>query len=95
MLRYCRELLAGGRGKAQREAYVSLCDLLVVFGRQLRACGLLAALVSSPDPAMQQALQVRGGQWGEGGGGGLCSVRSHSAGLCAGGGDRGSGRGGG
>ena len=66
MLRYCRELLAGGRGMAQREAYVSLCDLLVVFGRQLRACGQLAALVSSPDPVMQQALQVRGRQWGGG-----------------------------
>ena len=41
-----------------RESYMTLCDLLVVFGRQLRSCGQLSALVYSPDPSLQQLLQV-------------------------------------
>lgn len=49
-----------------REAYVSLCDLLVGFGRQLRACGQLGALVYLPDPSLQQALQVNNCLCGEG-----------------------------
>lgn len=58
MLRFCRELLTGGRGTVTREAYISLCDLLVMFGRQLRTCGQLGVLVYLPDPGLQQALQV-------------------------------------
>ena len=37
---------------------MTLCDILVVFGRQLRACGQLGALAYVPDSGLQQLLQV-------------------------------------
>ena len=37
---------------------MSLCDLLVMFGRQLRACGQLGALAYIPDSRLQQLLLV-------------------------------------
>ena len=43
---------------------MTLCDLLVVFGRQLRGCGQLGALVHAPDHGLQQAMQVHTGYVG-------------------------------
>ena len=37
---------------------MTLCDLLVVFGRQLRACGQMGALAYIPDSSLQQLLLV-------------------------------------
>ena len=58
VLRQCQELLKFGSGGGQREAFVTLCDLLMVFARQLRKEGHLASLVYTPDEQMQQAMQV-------------------------------------
>lgn len=54
----CQELVKFGSGGGQREAFVTLCDLLMVFARQLRKEGHLASLVYTPDELMQQAMQV-------------------------------------
>ncbi|CAI7999749.1 Cohesin subunit SA-2 [Geodia barretti] len=56
-LRCCRDLLMRGARPVMREAYMTLCDILVVFGRQLRACGQLGALAYVPDSGLQQLLQ--------------------------------------
>lgn len=34
---YCHELLHVGAQELQREAFLSLCDLLIVFAKQLRS----------------------------------------------------------
>ena len=64
---------------------MTLCDLLVVFGRQLRSRGNLSALVYTPDSGLQQAMQVYvvmcPGQC-------MCSSVVYTLGVCAGGGDR-------
>lgn len=58
LLRQCQELVKFGSGGGQREAFVTLCDLLIVFARQLRKEGQLASLVYTPDEQLQQAMQV-------------------------------------
>jgi len=58
LLRYCRDLLHSTRHPQSREDYITLCDLLIAFGRQLRAVGQLAPLAYCPDPSLQRALQV-------------------------------------
>jgi len=55
----CQELVKFGSGRGQREAFVTLCDLLVVFARQLRKEGQLASLVYVPAEQLQQAMQVQ------------------------------------
>ena len=45
-------------GPAQREAYILLTDLLMVFARQVRKTPALASLVYTPDTSLQQELQV-------------------------------------
>lgn len=61
VFKHCEQLLkSGDGGGAQREAYVLLTDLLMVFARQLRKSPPLANLVYSPDSSLQQALQVIG-----------------------------------
>ena len=101
-LRCCRDLLMRGARPVMREAYMTLCDILVVFGRQLRACGQLGALAYVPDSSLQQLLQVFTI---------ICSIHYYylvapkmiglhtviclAPGLCGGGGDRGRRGGGG
>lgn len=94
LLRYCRDLLQSTRRSQCREAYITLCDLLIVFGRQLRAVGQLAPLAYCPDPSLQRALQVGAGGRGREG------RREDDKivfvpGVCVGGGDRCGGGGGG
>ncbi len=46
--------------EVKREAYTTLCDLLVTFARQLQRVGQLGALVYTADSSLQQSLQVGG-----------------------------------
>ena len=51
----CSELIKFGRELSKREAYISLCDTLVVFSRALRG-GQLEGLVYTADAQLQQTL---------------------------------------
>lgn len=57
LVRQCQELVKFGEGAGQREAFVSLCDLLMAFAKQLRRVGQLGPLVYTSDPALQEAMQ--------------------------------------
>ena len=59
MFKHCEQILKQGTGGAQKEAFILLTDLLMVFARQLRKTPALASLVYIPEQSMQQALQVR------------------------------------
>jgi len=54
----CEEMIKFGKGTAQREAFLLVVDISVVFARQLRKHARLASLVYMPEPSLQQALQV-------------------------------------
>ena len=63
LFKQCETLVKFGHGCGQREAYVTLTDLLVVFARQLRQNQLLASLVYQPQPSLQKTLQVQSAKY--------------------------------
>lgn len=58
LCKHCEQLVKFGKGSAQREAFIVVSDLSVIFARQLRKIPQLASLVYVPEPSLQQALQV-------------------------------------
>ncbi len=60
LFKSCEHLLKFGAGTAQRQAFVTFADLLMVFSRHIRSTQpSLAALVYEPDSHLQDSLQVR------------------------------------
>lgn len=55
----CHDLLINHQDKIQESAYITICDLLIVFGKQLaNSNALLKPLVYEPDQNLQ--LQLSG-----------------------------------
>ena len=46
LVEQCLELVKFGSTLGQREAFVTLCDLLVMFGKQLNSIGMLTPVTS-------------------------------------------------
>lgn len=56
-LEACKHLLANSNNSVFREeAYVTICDLLIIFSRQLMSNNALASLVYEPDRGLQHLL---------------------------------------
>ncbi|CAI9736491.1 cohesin subunit SA-1 isoform X1 [Octopus vulgaris] len=56
LMRYCNELIFHSQDKVSEEAYITICDLLIVFSKHLGENALLKALIYEPDKNLQAQL---------------------------------------
>lgn len=56
LMKYCHELLFHGQSKVQEEAYITICDLLIVFGKNLGDNAVMKPLIYEPEKNLQLQL---------------------------------------
>lgn len=56
LMKHCNELIFHSQDKVSEEAYISICDLLIVFSKHLGENSLLKPLVYEPDKSLQSQL---------------------------------------
>jgi hypothetical protein len=56
LLKYCHELIYHPKDKVNEEAFITICDLLVVFSKNMGLNEVMKPLVYEPDKNLQQQL---------------------------------------
>lgn len=56
LLKYCHELMYHPKDRVNEEAFITICDLLIVFSKNMASNEVMKPLVYEPDKNLQQQL---------------------------------------